>query len=323
MQRRFLLLFFCLLCATGFSQEPIDWSSPIEMGLNGPVRSLDEYTWEAVRDSSGQLVKKPGVERRRDLDEHYTWSPEGKTLTAAYDVAGLFRIKDVYEYSNGRLIAIDGYQNPGGYILDSTERKRWRDHYPDSVVPDSRTTYQYDRHNRLSKETDKDTLGDTWSEVHYYYRHGRLYKTVETAGSTTHYRYDKAGHLVAEEKAGFGIYENTRYTYENGRLVTETTEERMQDTLINCRTHTYDVNGLAVSYCRQELNRTTGQLEVTYTRTFVYNEHGKPIHEMSVSDGVESEVIRTYAYDNQGNWVRRTEIDGAELSITERTIVYY
>lgn len=325
MQHYFVTLFFCLLYATGFSQDPLssDCYSPSDMGLSGPVKSLQSSTYEAVRDSTGALVKKPGGLPLGRKEELATWTADGKPLT---DETVLFhgKVKRIFHYSNGRLQSIDDSGPAFRFIPDSIERQALMKRYPDSLVVLWHTEYRYNFRNRVSKKTQYDDEGSVWSQEHYDYQNGRIVRSTEMLNDKTVYQYDENGLLLEKvTRCANSMGSQTRYTYENGVLIAETQEDLSQEIIIERFAYTYDANGYNTAYSHSTRNRTSSQLEESFSRTNTNDKHGNPVHSTIVSKGIQREMTMSYVYDEHGNWIRKTTIDGDQLLITERTIMYY
>ena len=102
--------------------------------------------------------------------------------------------------------------------------------------------------------------------------------------------YDENGYLVSAERSAMGMDITVKYTWENGKVKSQTMNVMGQDN----------------------------------TTTFVYNDKGELIKQTMNFNGQPMEIVHSdYKYDDRGNWIsRKTSVMG-QTNDSPRKIQYY
>jgi len=305
-----ILLFASLLGAC--SGHKTFKSDLMGMGLNGKVKSLTETSYYAIA-SAGALTK--GKQGEQDFpwsESRYDFNTEGNFLTHnAYNPDGSLVFQQLYKY-NGKGLKIEATY----YYRLGTDSLR------------ERTVYKYDSAGKL---TDLKT-----------------YDLIGLLDRRFAYKYDNAGNLT--ETYSYDYDDNIDSTSVNrldshGNCI-ETTIRNADSSLKNKSTSTYDDKGNKLVF---NLYNADGSLR--YKSTYKYDKKGKKTEfakyvsdslvekqiflydkneiltgqEVFKADGrLETKLTFEYVFDNQNNWIKRTELNfNIPKYIVERTIKYY
>jgi len=214
----------------------------------------------------------------------------------------------------------------------------------------------YNPDGKLNKmfQSDKDFTSTTTFE---YNKDGK--KTAENINTifrgqpSPHkftYEYDDKGNLIVlivyRGKTKLEIEHKTKYSYNSSNIQTEEIEYDDKNRMSSVRKFQYDDNGNLIEekwYDSKGLNSivtseydnngNTTTRKVIYpdaskgtsvTYNFKYDKYNNEIYEEALSTDKPTFHKYSYEYDNQGNWIKRIEIDeNNSKKITERVIKYY
>ncbi|MBW8311224.1 MAG: putative Ig domain-containing protein [Rhizobium sp.] len=181
------------------------------------------------------------------------------------------------------------------------------------------TSYHYDAEGRLVRTTD--ALGQEQQRA--YDIRGLLVRTTDATGTDIEYTYDALGRVLTRTEDAGGLNLVTTFTYDGqGRqvdttdpsgLLTRTSYDRDGRVITVAR----DPNGLNLrthyvwDQAGQQASVTEGY-GTTAARTVVYgyNALGQRVSEAVQMNGNGPDLVTTYAYDANGNLVRRIDAEG-------------
>lgn len=296
------------------------------ISATNPLEEVTSYTY----DKSGNLSK--------------VQNADGTVITYDYDaldelVSKKYSDKEtpsvMYGYDvDGRCVSMEDFSGTNSYKYDAIGRM-----VSVTTTTGDTLTYSYDECGNI----DKLTYPDGTAVRYEYDKLDRLVKVIDRDGGETEYTYDKAGNLVKTSRPN-GTYSTVEYNSINLAVKVENYDSNEE--IISEYSYEYDLNGSIVKETavvegektvreftynnRNELASetiTAGKSKIhTY---YLYDGSGNRAKVTSDKNGVKSEITynyneadrlvetvdskngtTTYAYDKNGNRIRKTESDG-------------
>lgn len=276
--------------------------------LAGPVRSI-RTEFSKLTDEYGKRLSESRI-----LVSIATFDTIGnRTETASYEKNGLLRTRTLTSY------------NAEGVKTASVT-------YEAKDKVSSKATYKIDDKGRVAESSNYDNNGTlTYRTVNFYDEGGRLkeQRSEETEGATTKaFKYDTDGRLIETSRVnGAGeLTGKTNYAYSTGGT-------RVEYMVYKDKT----VAGKTV----RNLDAQKRKAEIAFYRVngarawiwnFSYDERDNVIGEEFSNDLSAAKSDYSYEFDQQGNWVKRTEsqwyrVSGNLVAVPfgahYRTISYY
>jgi len=216
-------------------------------------------------------------------------------------------------------------EGSGLYTYDNEDRLILRIESNDAGEEIFRSTYTYNDRGLLVKKLDQDTIGSSYEELTYNSAGLLIWnKTKSMDGSLLYaieYVYNQAGKLIRENgyTEEMRIWQFKISDYDKKHKLLEMREYTMPDSLNPVNIKKYDPQGMETeqTYFRKDRSSTTWKS--------AYDEHGNltlrtTIPEVSKYDAPKRVI---YDYDKKGNWTRKQEFLGGNLTDTRTRIITY
>ncbi len=353
----FTLLFAFFTISSAHAQAHMERAASLHHGLNGPVKSVKQFKYEAVEKfgkiEAGPKVKEP-VHFLKNYNRDGNIKEEVRYASKGFRTEG--RTRWIYD-TNGK--------NAGVFIHNSRDeitssiRKMYKDDQLKERttkdvdnLPVTTTIFEYDKKGQWIESSEYDASGVLLSKVlNEYDQQGKL---IEYG------YYDSKGNLIEKRSFKFaddgkeleyrsynreGLLEKRISKYDSqNRLIqldrfsdTETNwknrviftyNEKSQVTQLDSLSSAggiskfafqFDENGNVINSSEKD---THGQLieEITYE----YNRDNQPTQILNhhPQDNMREKIV--YEYDSYGNWIRKIDyVNEIPLTITRRDILYY
>ncbi len=258
-----------------------------------------QYTYDAL----GRLIKKSYPD---NTSENFTYDAKGNILTAANPHIGYTLSYD----SNSRLTqVVDSTGATINYQYDLLGNKT-RTTYPDNSV----VTYGYDAAGRLASLTH---AGRTFT--YQYDSLGRRIKLTLPNRATTGYAYDRSGKLTSltHRNAAGSVIQSFAYSHDKvGNRLSKTELDRK---------HSYNYDKLYRLLGSQPTKlKGKDQEQEHKAEVFSYDPVGnrvtgpgsKDAYSYNVGNQLISDRKHQYQYDNNGNLIKKVEVDDGEVETT-------
>ena len=303
---------------------------------NGTVDEVEVETY----DSQGNKIsytEDSDNDGNLDRSRTYTYNDNGQQLSVQYDDNGdgnlnsansyIYDIngnKKIYQHDDNGDGTINGQST---YVYDSygNNVSYSRDNDGDGTI-DATQQYTYDdMSNQLAHIYDQDNDGVINNLDDYTYdAQGNILTSKSYTGdrvtltSEYTYTYDERGNLLTfsnDSDVDGNIDSSTTRTYDsNNNLLTEESDHNGDNIIDNHSTRTYDVNG----YLKTRVDVEVGVEERNYT--YSHDDRGNRLS-YHFTNNVDSEELRIYTFDSNGNEIKE-EVDKGNDGSIDRIYIY-
>lgn len=349
------LLFIFLFIYSVKSSAQIDTISITRLNLNGNVKKVYEFTFNAI-DKLGVIQKGEMVDEKFAIDKEYrktnvSYSFNEKTFQTEYaeywDPTSIKKIKH-YSYLNGNIsntsekmlfsdatITIkETFKYNGIGLVESCIRYR-----NDNLF--EKYLYSYDTKNNITKEMNIDSNGDIEKETTYERRYLQG-KEIFCKKNDPDYgidiretKYDSIGRLITEKVN----YDNNfirviKYSYTDFNKIKSKIECNEDGDLVVSTNYKYDDlhRLIEIKYIFSDGKCTTtsivydGDTQIESSTMYDGNKENKVIRQGNIIEYKKNNDTFKYEYifDKKGNWTKITEFKNTiPTFIRERGILYY
>lgn len=353
----FTLLFGIFANGSILAQAHWEGASDLHHGLNGPIKSVKQFKYEAIEKfgqiEAGQKVREP-VHFLKNYNEEGFIKEEVRYADKGFRTEG--RTRYIYD-PNGK--------NVGVFIHNSRDditgsiRKMYKEGQlkerttkDEDNLPITTTLFEYNQNEQWTESSEYDASGVLLSKVlNEYDEEGRLteygyydskgnliekeaFKFAED-GKELEYRsynreglllkriskYDGQGRLIQLDR-----FSDSETNWKNRVIFTYNDQDQVVqlDSLsstggISKFTFQFDESGNVINSSQKD---THGQLIEEITYEYDRNNNPTQILNHHPKDNMREKTV--YEYDSYGNWIRKIEYrNEIPLTITRRDILYY
>lgn len=277
-----------------------------ELGLYGNVKSVKQITYKAI-ENFGEIIK--GEKERKSpttYDYFSVFNSSGYIVLEEIFNSTFMPAKTINNYNErNQIISVDCYN------LDGSREGKW--------------ITQYDNFGNLISEKSFDPDGSLSYQLTYEYNADRKIIRQFESGSNAFslhlsntFKYDSQGNEIEsikhEEDGTQPMKWISKYD-SNNNIIDKT-----------CFTNRIYPTSAGDNMISRGEKLNNGEFAFDSRTTYMYDNKCNIIEEKSLSDNGNSNNVLTYSYvfDNQNNWISKTEsLNGIPQYILERVLVYF